>query len=299
MRASVAAILFVAVAGLGPRIGAQDLDLDLDRLTWSELDYRARKGILTARSELRVERIGAEEILEYLVPAGDRSFTAPEGENLLLIRLRSSALGRVSEVRFWLDGLSARSFQRDERSGGSRRRYRAYRPLDAGVLRVTLRRGEGEKDRAYAEWGEREERFVPYDAELGNVAVSDPLALLLVGSMAALDVSGDVARVPVFAKDRVVWVELEVVAQEELEVSLEETPDGATRSINGVRPVLSISLTPVVDSSSGEEAEIELLGLEGDIVMKIDVETRVPLRISGRIPIAGSVNVDLERVVLR
>ena len=285
-----------AVAATGVGLRAEPLQLDLSRLRWTELDYKAKKAILTATSELRLQPADATEMAQNLVLAEGQRDLPPAGDDLLLLTLRSKMLGRVSNVRLWLDSSNARSYQRDELSSGSRSRFRAYRPMGEGVQRTTLRPAPGEKNRPYGEWSEREERFIAYPAEAPERIVSEALALFVVVSTASLNASGDAVTLPVFLKDRVVEVRLEVLEKHELEVSFDQTKAGETQEITGTRPALRIAVSAVVPEGA-EDSKIELLGLEGDIVMTIDAESRVPLQISGKIPIAGPVDVKLTRVV--
>lgn len=297
VRASRLSAVVVVAALLGVELQAEPLQLDLSRLSWTELDYKARKAILTATSELRLQPADASEMTENLVLAEERTELPAAGEDLLLLTLRSKVLGKTSNVRLWLDPSDARSYQRDELSAGSRPRFRAYRPMGEGVQRTTLRPAAGEKDRPYGEWSEREERFIAFPADAPEMIVSEALALFVVVSTASLNAPGDVVTLPIFLKDRVVEVQLEVVEKLELKVRFDQTLAGETQRVEGTRPALGISVSAVLQEAD-EGAEIELLGLEGDIVMTVDAETRVPLQISGRIPIAGLVNVKLTRVVL-
>ena len=294
--ARLSAIAFV-VALTGAGLRAQPLQLDLSRLSWTELHYKAKKAILTATSELRLQPADASEMAESLVLAEGHRDLPPAGDDLLLLTLRSKVLGRVSNVRLWLDSGNARSYQRDELNSGSRPRFRAYRPMGEGVQRTTLRPASGEKSRPYREWSEREERFIAYPAEAPERIVSEALALFVVVSTASLNAPGDAVTLPVFLKDRVVEVRLEVLEKRELEVNFDQTKTGETQKITGTRPALGIAVSAVLPEGD-EDTKIELLGLEGDILMTIDAESRVPLQISGKIPIAGAIDVKLTRVVL-
>ncbi len=290
-----AVVLVAALTGVGLR--AEPLQLDLSRLSWTELDYKARKAILTATSELRLQRADAAEMAENLVLAEEQTELPPAGEDLILLTLRSKLLGKISDVRLWLDPNNARSYQRDELNSGSRPRFRAYRPMREGVQRTTLRPASGEKERPYREWSELEEKFIAYSAEARERIVSEALALFVVVSTASLNAPGDAVTLPVFLKDRVVEVRLEVLEQRKLKVDFDQIKDGETQKVTGPRAALEIAVSAVLPEGD-EGTKIELLGLKGDILMTIDAESRVPLQISGKVPPVGVVNVKLTRVVL-
>ena len=280
------------------RVDAMPLDLDPGRLAWTELDYRASKGILSATSRLKLESVTAADVAGTLIPIEDSLVRTPVGDQLVLLSLRSAALGRVSNVRLWLDLLDGRALQRDEQRGGSRSRYRAYRMLDKGFLRLTVEPEDGERDLIWQEWSNREEQHFVYPIEQPQAEVTDALGLLVIASLAPLEAPGDAITVPVLTKGRVVWVDMRVGALTELDVDLEETRAGETRRLTDSRSVIEVSLAPsAVDGA--EEVGVELLGLKGDIVLSIDAETRIPLQIAGKVRIVGSVRVKLERVSFR
>ena len=74
----------------------------------------------------------------------------------------------------------------------------------------------------------------------------------------------------------------------------ERTSDGESRTVEGERAALLYRLEPL-PRPDGSEGKMQLLGLEGAIELYVDVETRLPLQISGRIPPVGQVHIRLQR----
>lgn len=284
---------------------AASAELDLNRVVWTELRFKVSKLMFRATTEIKLERAPGGDVRADLIDPQKRQWIDPSDDRILFLSADSRILGRESKARLWLAGSDAAAFQRDELSRG--RRYKVYRYADAGVYTETRRPAGGERGKPHARWSLVDARYSPYPVSLeAGQRVAGPLALLLAVSAAPLDEAGDTAELLVLSKGQLVDVELRVISRETLSLRYTEVSRAGTREVSGAVDVLRIGVRGRRTGARGglggaglESADLELMGLKGDLEILLDEDSRIPLRISGRTPILGRVRLKLRRVRLR
>lgn len=275
-------------------------DLDLSRIRWSELAYRAKKLGFSATTELKLAMVPAATAAAEMVAASQGEAVAPVGE-ILMLSMATKGVGQDSLVRIWMDPTNGAAVQRDQHDRGKKKRWRVYSYTDEGVGVLTRRPKAGESDREHGSWSERDERFTEYPAWLGRgVLVTEPGAIFFIAAAAPLDDVGDMIQVPVFSRNNLILVELSVERVDRIKVDYAELSSfGGERRVKGTVEVLRLKVDSRHLDPDSAEGDFEFLGLKGDVQIFLDKKTRAPLQISGRVPIAGNVNIRVQRVVLK
>jgi len=283
-------------------LGAEVMELenlDPSRVGWSELSYRAKKFIFSAGTELVLSSVpSAQAAAELFTPeTGEPRLLGSEGATLL--SMETKGLGEDSVTRLWLNPADATALQRDQHSRGKRKRWRAYRYMSDGVASVTHYPTAGEEGQPREAWSDRSTGMFEYPEWLGDGAlVTEPAAIFFVAAAAALDNVGDRIQVPVFSKNKLLLVELEVEGTERLKANYTERSSSGERRVSGRVDAIRVSIDSRALGPEAEEGDFEFLGLRGDVEMWIDPTTRAPIQISGRVPVAGKANVRLQRAVI-
>ncbi len=295
---------------------AASASYDPDSVAWSRLEFQATKFFLTARSEVELgTRSPAEARSELLDPtalaplrrdgvasrAGDARGMglAPRGARAGVLDIRTRILSRDSRVRFWFDPGDARALQRSSHDTSKNKlRHRTYRYTRGGVFSRTLRPGDGEDERAHTGWSLIDDNFVGLARAAGGPAVTEAAGLLYLVPAGDLHAPGDRDRLRVYTRGQVREVDVAVTGRERIAVDYLEVSDRGERAVDGKVETLRIAVRPRV--GEGEDSrDFKLLGLQGDIDIYLEPRTRVPLLVSGKIEIAGSVRLRLRRAVLR
>ena len=291
---------------------AASAELDLNRVAWTELRFKATKLVFKATTEIKLERAQHGDVRADLIDPEKRAWIDPSDDRNLFLSADSRVLGRESKARLWLAGSDAAAFQRDELS--TRRRYKVYRYADGGVYIETRRPARGERGKPHARWSLVEAEYSPHPISLeAGQRIAEPLALLLAVSAAPLDEAGDTAELLVLSKGLLVDVEMRVIGREALSLRYTEVSGASSRKVSGPIDALRIAVRGRRAGARGrragargrragaglESADLELMGLKGDLEMLLDADSRIPLRISGKIPILGRVRLNLRRVQLR
>ncbi len=299
---ALAALLFGA-SWAAP--AAASAELDLNRVAWTELRFKASKLMFRATAEIRLQRAQRGEVRADLIDPEKRRWIDPSDDRNLLLRADSRVLGRQSTARLWMASSDVAAFQRDELSRG--RRYKIYRYADTGVYVQTRRPAGGERRKPHARWSLVEAAYSPHPIALeAGQRIAEPLALLLVVSAASLDQVGDTAEILVLSKGLLVDVEMQVIARELSSVRYTEVSRAGSREVSGPVDVLRIAVRGRQAGARGgrasaglESADLVLMGLKGDLEMLLDADSKIPLRIVGKIPLLGRVRLHLRRVQLR
>ncbi len=281
--------LFLATAGVAA-------DYDPDAVAWSRLELEATKFFITARAEVELAGRPASEAVAELLDPGDHLALAPRGARSFRLDLRTRILSRDSRVRFWFDPGDARALQRSSHDVSKKRlRHRTYRYLDGAVFSRTLQPDEGEEAKPYQSWSRVDDKI--FVSQAGGAVVTEAAALLYLIPAGPFHTTGDRRQVRVFTRGKVREVDVEVAAKEHIEVGYAKVAGASEAAVDGEVEVLRVAVRP--RSSDEKDDDFKLLGLEGDIDIFLEPETRVPLLVSGRIDFVGTVHLRLKRAVMK
>lgn len=294
-----------------------------ENVPWSRLEFQTKKFLLTASSEVELSgRPSLEAITELLDPVsltagqgrrGDEVLgLEPRGDESYRIDIRTRILSRKSRIRFWFDPGDARALQRSSHDVSKKRlRHRTYRYTRGGVFSHTRTPLAGEADRPYTDWNRVDDLYVAFPSGMIEPvaatnhgytrrvgAVTEPAGLLYLVPAGNFHAVGDKDQIHVFSRGKVREVDVVVIGKERLDVDYLERSESGERQIRGRVETLRIGVRPRVGAGQ-ERSDFKLLGLEGDIDIFIDPKTRVPLLVTGKIPVVGGVRLRLRRAVMR
>ncbi len=289
---------FFLMSALLGAAAAVSASYDPGSVAWSRLEFQASKFFLTARSEVELAaRPSAEALAELLTP-GQGEGLAPRGVRSGVLDIRTRILSRDSRVRFWFDPGDARALQRSSHDTSKKRlRHRTYRYTRDGVFSRTLRPADGEGGRPHSRWTRIDDHFVGF-APAAGPAVTEAAGLLYLVPAGDFHAPGDRARLRVYTRGQVREVDVAVTARERIAVDYLEVSSSGERAVDGKVETLRVAVRPRI--GKGEDGDdFKLLGLQGDIDIYLEPRTRVPLLVSGKVEVAGTVRLRLRRAVLR
>lgn len=272
----------IAFSALVPNVAAA--------LPWTSLEYQAKKLFLKARVTIEAELVPPERAKEGLLSAPDHTGLMPTAEQAVVsISTQTKFLERTSDITTLLQAPALSGLQRHLLETGSRNRFKTYR---FGATAVRASRGEPadahEATLPPDQWTSRSTELI----ELGSArGATDPIALLVAASTRPLDELRDGISFSVFSGNEVQQVELVATGAEQ------KTVDYAIR---GAHPLIAPRVLHVLEIravTDGAE-EFEMLGLEGNLIVRVDSEHRVPVEIEGKMPVLGTVVIRLRQATL-
>ncbi len=273
-----------------------------EQLAWSRLSYRASKWPAEARVEFRLQRVDAAAMLAQAVTSPQGKPVPSTGPSVLLIQAKISydlPLRDADDqhVDAWFNPGTGEVLMRNHWRKGKRSYLKAYRFTDTGVYRLKrLPAGNDDAARLPADWREEEHSFYAYSkARRDCDRVTEPLILFyLLVSRNALANSLP-AEVCVFGQKQLHRVHVEQLGRQRVKVDFLLTAGGAEQRRQGEREAIELVLR-TLDGEAGATEPFNLLGLQQEILMLVEPESRLPLRFSGLIPGFGNVSFDLIEV---
>ena len=310
MISKVLAVLFIILVchfgGFAPLAPAQSVPPMFDRpeISWNSLGFKSKNFMGTVNTRVALERLPADEIIGSLIASPQGEDLKPSGIGVLHLTLTSEVdqlfgSDELLVTRVWFSAGEAAALQRIRLRQGKEKWEKTYRWTQNGVYRQRLKPdGAGEEDLPVERWTNKNNSFYPYDLEQsGCLSVSEPSVLLWVASAAGLAVGDPPRHLCAFNKKQLHFVQFQAGKSQLLNINyLEKSQPGETRR-KGEAEVLKISFTTRSLFADETEAEpFSFMGLKGDFDIFIDKASRIPVRISGKIPGFGKVDFKLGEV---
>ncbi len=290
----VAGVLWVSTASSS--VGAAQDPSDSNPFSahpplWRVLNYKASKLFITASTTVTLE-VDAKAPNDLYTPQSEElksQAPVPAARINHGLILESETLGRRSREHVLFDAGDGTAVQRHKRRFGGKGYSKKHRFSDGGVSVLRSSPGEAPSNADEKDWTHHQEAFFPLTAADGCTAVVDPAQIFYLLSASNLEKPGDAFEVCVFSKRVFGLLRAEVTALSERKTSYQL--DG--RPIDEKSRVIAISLTSSTLEGQAEDEKIELIGLEGDLEVFLDVDSRVPVEICGDHSKMGSVSVRL------
>jgi hypothetical protein len=285
----------------------QPLKLEPSRVLWSDLSYRAGKVVVDVKVDIRLAPFSTPEF-ESIWQTYPQRIPLPT----VCQRVYSLEVNRVVDyifsraVRLWnqvlFDPQKADSFYRVRLRRGKDDIERTYWFSGEGVHRLRrMPKVKAETSLDPAKWTDVRTSFYPYDlTRLGCPQVVDPMLLIYLVSAAPVDEEGKVLSLCVFGKQQLHRVTLGYQRLETLEVDYSlKSGEGTVRKKGKVDGrMVTVKSVPLVSDKKNAE-NFSFLGMHEDITIHLDPQLRIPLQVSGRIPMVGLVTLKLSEATLK
>ncbi len=277
----------LAYADVPADLSSVQLQLDPDRVQWRYLKLKARKFLLTATSEAWLDLVDLDQVESEIITPEQGAGVAPEPR---LVRMQSTTrfFGRKSVMKLLMNPSNGRAVQEAlDHRGGDRTKHRIFRYTDTGIFVLTYRpMNEAENDLPWPDWTRISPEWRTIEKQAYGLPIVLPFGLLYVVGAADIAPGKPPARLLSISDRKITYLELVAYAARPRTVDfMLNGPDG-TRRCKGRLPAIRIGIRgqpvdPTLDT------RFEFLGLEKDIQIYIEPETRIVLEVSGKAPIVG------------
>jgi hypothetical protein len=301
-------ILLGLLLALGCRANGPDSPQPVGQATslpepaWVSLDYEAKASVGEVSTSLVLADAAAGELSAPPYQALKDAPPPMSAAHLRVLRVqgRAKALlgGYRSEGSIWFDAGTGAVLQRDKLRPGRKPYRKVYRFRPDGAFRVKLEpANRAEAEGSSERWTKIRESYYPYDdAGSGCKVVSEPTLLLYL--LPRLDLAAGAKTVDecVFWDDAVYRVRLQPQGREVRDLDYRERAGGAEQRVSGSREVLKVALGVEPVTPGAERSDFEFLELRGDIVIYLDVASRIPVLLSGERSGFGRLDIPLVRM---
>ncbi len=297
----LAALTTVAL-GAAERNTARDplqLQLDPQRVRWESMTLQARKFIFTASTSVDLSFLPAERVLPELIETERGVALIPDGAVSELVSV-ARFFGRQSQARLYMSPVTAAAYQYVVDEDGSHAKHRYYRYTDRGIFVLTYKpENDAQRDRNWQEWTRIATEWRKLSKLAWNRSVVEPLGLLYVVGAAELPMDGRPLELLSISDRKATRLSLRAFPAQPRRVSFAlETPGGKLKC-KGTAPAIRIDVdgTPLDPQESSDG--FEFLGLEEDIAIFVEPESRLVLEVSGKAPVVGRLTIRLKEARLR
>ena len=291
---AVAIAVLVLVPGLMPCVADADQVLDPRQVAWTEVSFHASKFLLSADASMRVEPANPANFPEPLMAASSGVAVELDDESLMLT-VETQTLGREGWNVLLMNSRSGAAVQFVQEKDD---RYRISRYTDIGRFMRTWRPEKREKKLPRNQWSNQSDGLRAFPPDAVGQLVAEPAALIYIIAAAPLLEPGDQYELLTMIRRQVFRVIVEVAAPHSLNINyLEHSPSGTVRRKSEVTPLRLLVRGEGLNPD--DDQEFQLLGLQGDIELYLQPETRLPLQLNGKIKILGKVKFRLRETRLR
>ncbi len=273
---------------------------DPRRIGWSELRFEASKLGLSLESRLELRRMTAAEIRQRLIDPGTGEWLPAPSAGGWLLQLETEGLGKHSRLDLMLDSRGG-ALQRTQLETGRRHkdhRNRVLRFARDGVHVDSRKPTKREVDAPSEEWSNCSDWLLELPPLGADAVLGQATGLFFTLGAADLAEPGDRVTTYVLSKGRVMAVDLVVEARETIEVDLVEVDNGRSRRRNGELETLRVRVGGRGVEPQTRDTDFRFLGMRGDVRVFLDVATRAPVLIIGRVGWLGRAKVRLRTLVL-
>jgi len=245
---------------------------------WSEVSFELNSIWVTARSKLSIAAINDDQ----------------QGAVWELQVEESIADNRTQETQLLTPG-SGSLLQRSRLGSGKNKRLKEYRYAADKLVRIR-REPDPSRDLPAARWPVSSRKDIDYpQLEEGAVLTSMPALLLAAANVA--ETPAHTATVYVHGDINFYRVQLSVVGEEQVEVDY--TLAGGQQRVKGERTAIVVGLQVDPAGTPRGDPEFSLLGLDSQVSILLDKQSRLPLQVRGRAPRIGETRINLAAAKMR
>ncbi len=282
---------------------APALSIDKTTVPWKHLSFKGKELFAKLAAEVELTSPSKSELDTAFIPSPQGVPVAITKSGALIIDTKISVKSIFAKVKLqniaWFDPVTLSTMQYVRQRIGLKDVKKTYRFTDKGVFR--LRKQPIDKNETIQlpeKWSAVKESFYPYDLEKNNcVNITAPMPVIyLVSALKGSDFEKPVT-ICVFNKRETIYLDIqkepaETVQLNHIEIKGEEV---IQRNKSILAEVLSLKARSI---SSGQIINsFTLVGLQGNIKIYIDRESRVPLLLRGDYQGLGEIKLTLRQMV--
>ncbi|MEA2109478.1 MAG: hypothetical protein U9P07_08680 [Pseudomonadota bacterium] len=302
---SILLLIYVNPA-IGQKISSPTLNPD--SVTWKSLIYQAKTffGTATAVVELNAGRQPDLPDQHENHPTAAVEDTSQDTHRFCLSATTTIkpylAANRFYQTKVWFSPENGTAIRRLRLLKGRKYYLKDYIFALSGVYRYRKKPADSAEETVKPEfWSNTEKTFYSLPGNTSTTTIiSEPSLILYYLSAKTLKPDSRPEEICVFNKKQYYMVKLIRKAPIQLQVDYLEQQDCHNKLVKKGEMALScyrLVSRPVAGKGEGAAEKFSFMGLTGEIKIYFNEETRIPVRISGDIPLIGRVHFNLRQVI--
>ncbi len=264
---------------------------------WKALHYAGSKFLISLDAKVEFSTINAEAATALLYPLPGERPLQPATDSVVMLKTISSVLGSDALFTTLLD-TDMRALQRSAIYSGRKDWARIYRYLPDKVYGLKAKpASDQERKGNWADWSNRSQSYFDIEPKARQLTLTEPMALFYLLRITEFRQPGDQQTFYVYDRDGTLVVNLRAEARETLKINYARHQAGKQSRVKGKTEVLRLTVDAKPLSPEKGEAEFDFMGYKDSINLYYDTNSRIVLRVTGRVDYVGNVAIDLEEAM--
>jgi len=281
------------------------LNIDKTTVTWKHLSFKGKEFFAKLSVEIELISPSKSELDTAFISSPQGVPVAITKFGALVIDTKISVKSIFATLKLrkiaWFDPVTLSAMQYIRQRRGFKDSKKTYRFTDKGIFRVAKRPlDKSEIIQSPEEWSAGNEKFYPYDLEKINcVNTTAPIPVIYLISALKISDFEKPVTICVFNKKKTIYLDIQKEPSEAVQLNhIEVKGDEAIQKNTSIlAEVLSLKARSV---SSGQAINnFTLVGLQGNIKIYIDRESRIPVQLKGDYKGFGEIKLNLRQMVYK
>jgi hypothetical protein len=294
-------LFFPFTSSAAERVSA--LSIDKTNVPWKHLSFKGKELFAKLAAEVELTSPSKFDLDAAFIPSPQGIPVAITKSEALVIDTKISVKSIFAKVKLqniaWFDPVTLSTMQYVRQRVGLKDTKKTYRFTDKGVFRLTKRPiDKNETIQLPEKWSAVNERFYPYDPKKkGCVNITAPMPVIYLISASKVSDFEKPVTICVFNKKETIYLDIrkepvETVQLNHIEIKNDEA---IQRNTSILAEVLSLKARSI--SSGQTMSNFTLVGLQGNIKIYVDPESRVPVQLRGDYKGLGEIKLKLQKMV--
>ena len=303
-------ILLIALLSPSASVAADkihSLSVDKTKVPWKHLSFKGKKPFVKFAAEI--------ELMPQTKAELDAAFiSSPQGvpkgameSGAFMINTKISIKTAISVIFpnvklqnvAWFDPATLSAMQYVRLRTGFKDAKKTYRFTDKGVFKFTQQSIDKKEALQVPEkWSGIKEKFYSYvPAKIGCSNITVPIPILYFISASKISDFDKTVTICVFNKKEVIYLDIQKESVESIQLDHTEIKGDQLSQRNTSIPVHVLSLKARAVNTGKAIDNFTFVGLQGNIKIYIDPETRIPVQLKGDYKGLGEVKLKLRQMV--
>ncbi len=279
------------------------LSLDKTTVPWKHLSFKGKEFFAKLAAEVELTSPSKSELDIAFIPSPQGVPIAITKSGALIIDAKISVKSIFVKVKLqntaWFDPVTLSAMQYVRQRVGLNDAKKTYRFTDKGVFKLTKQPiDKSEIIQLPEKWSAVKENFFPHDPEKKScVNITAPIPVIYLISASKVSDFEKPVTICVFNKTETIYLDIQKVPAESVQLNYTEIrgDEAIQRNTSILTEVLSLKARSI---SSGQTMnKFSLVGLQGNIKIYIDPESRVPVQLRGDYRGLGEIKLKLRQMV--
>ncbi|TDI78168.1 MAG: hypothetical protein E2O81_03215 [Betaproteobacteria bacterium] len=280
------------------------LSIDKINVPWKYLSFKGKKLFVKLAVEIELISPSKTELDAALISSPQGAPIGATESGIFIINTKTSVKSvflpkiKLQNVA-WFNPVTLSAMQYVRQRTGLKDAKKTYRFTDKGVFKFTRQPIDKKESLQIPEkWSAVKERFYPYVPDkIGCLDITVPMPVVYFISASKISDFEKTVTICVFNKKEVIYLDIRKESMESIQLDYIRKKGDQETQRNTLISTYVLSLKARSTTTNRLISDFTFVGLQGNIKIYIDPETRIPVQLKGDYKGLGEVELKLQKVV--